>query len=125
MKDYKEYFIEGVSFLEEAENSVKNPKDEGFNFYLIQTSVEKFLKAIMSYYGIKFPEQDYIDLLIEKIEEETTIRFPDFKDELLELAFVPYEGGCASSTVYEKRPESFLNAVKQLKEFVLDEIPVF
>ncbi len=125
MKDYKDYFIEGVSFLEEAENSVKNPKDEGFNFYLIQTSVEKFLKAIMSYYGIKFPEQDYIDLLIEKIEEETTIRFPDFKDELLELAFVPYEGGCASSTVYEKRPESFLNAVKQLKEFVLDEIPVF
>ena len=125
MKDYKDYFIEGVSFLEEAENSVKNPKDEGFNFYLIQTSVEKFLKAIMSYYGIKFPEQDYIDVLIEKIEEETTIRFPDFKDELLELAFVPYEGGCASSTVYEKRPESFLNAVKQLKEFVLDEIPVF
>ncbi len=124
MKDFKEYFLEGESFYQEAIKSIETSSEEGLNFFLLQKAVENFLKSLMVYYGVTFPQEEYIDLLIESIQQQTTIKFPPFKEELLELAFVPYEGGCASSTVYEKRPESFIEAVDKLRNFVIEEIPV-
>jgi len=125
VKDFKEYYLEGVSILEEAKSTIDKVCDESLDFYLLQNSAQKFLKALISYYGVKVEPDDHIDYLIEQIENQTTIKFPSFKEQLLELAFVPYENGCASSIVYEKRPKSFVEVVDKLKDFVLEEIPIF
>jgi len=125
MKNYKDYYLEAVSTLEDLKEKLEKNTDEGLSFYLLQLSAERFLKSLLSYYGISFPELEYIDTLIESLEEKTTIRLSEFKEELYELSFVPYEGGCASSTVYEKRPDSFISTIEKLKRFVEEELPVF
>ena len=124
-RPFQQYYTKALSEFEEAKTTIQKNTDEGLAFYLLQKTVENLLNSLISFYEIPEPEEKYIDFLIEHIENQTTIKFPEtLREELFELSFIPYEGGCASSTVYEKRPESFINTVEKLKEFVEEEIPV-
>ena len=122
MDSYKDLYIDGKNTLEDAKNAVRDCKEEGLCFYLLQQSAEKFLKSLLMYYGVHLPQECYIDTLIEQLEKNTTVKLPPFKERLIELSFVPYEGGCASSTIYEKRPESFIETLEELKRFVEEEL---
>ena len=75
----------------------------------------------LSSYHIDIDTEDHIDLLIELIEQKTTIKLPE-KDTLYEISFIPFENGCASSIIYEKFPADFVKTVQILKEFVEEEI---
>jgi len=121
MEQYLKYYYQAEKDFEILIDYINNQKGIDLQFYHLQDAVKNLLKSILSFYHVKIDTEDYIDLLIEIIEEKTTIKLPE-KELLYELSFIPFENGCASNIVYEKLPADFIEIVKILKEFVENDI---
>ncbi len=120
MEKYVSYFLNGLEELNYTEELIKKQSPIDLQYFHLQLSIEKFLKSLLSFYGVE-TDLEYIDQLVELLEKETTIKLPN-KEIFTELSFIPYESGCASQIIYEKFPSDFIEYAKNLKNFIKEEI---
>ena len=121
MEKYRFFFKKAEEDIDTLSDYIDLQKGIDLQFFHLQEAVKNLLKSLLSFYHIDIDVEDHIDLLIELIEEKTTIKLPE-KDTLYDLSFIPFENGCASSIIYEKFPVDFINTVQTLKQFVEEEI---
>ncbi len=121
MEKYRLFFKKAEEDIDTLNDYINLQKGIDLQFFHLQEAVKNLLKSLLSFYHIDIDVEDHIDLLIELIEEKTTIKLPE-KDTLYDLSFIPFENGCASSIIYEKFPVDFINTVQTLKQFVEEEI---
>ncbi len=121
MEKYRLFFKKAEEDIDTLSDYIGLQKGIDLQFFHLQEAVKNLLKSLLSFYHIDIDVEDHIDLLIELIEEKTTIKLPE-KDTLYDLSFIPFENGCASSIIYEKFPVDFVKTVQILKEFVEEEI---
>ena len=121
MEKYSLFFKKAEEDIDTLSDYICLQKGIDLQFFHLQEAVKNLLKSLLSFYHIDIDVEDHIDLLIELIEEKTTIKLPE-KDTLYDLSFIPFENGCASSIIYEKFPVDFVKTVQILKEFVEEEI---
>ncbi len=120
MEKYKALYLNGLEEMNYTNELIQKNSPVDLQFYHLQLSVEKFLKSILSFYGVD-TDLKYIDELIELLEQKTTIKLPN-REIFFELSFIPYESGCASQIIYEKFPSDFMEDVRLLYNFVKEEI---
>jgi len=120
MENYKNFYAEALNELDYLNELIDKQSPVDLQYFHLQTSVQKFLKSLLSFYGVE-TDLEYIDQLIELLEEKTTIKLPE-RDTFFELSFIPYESGCASQIIYEKLPVDFIEHVNILHNFIKDEI---
>ncbi len=120
MEKYQNFYLNGLEELNYTQELIKKESAIDLQFFHLQLAVEKFLKSLLSFYGVE-TELEYIDELIELLEQKTTIKLPN-KELLYELSFIPYESGCASQIIYEKFPKDFIEDVEILHNFIKEEI---
>lgn len=125
MDRYIFYFKESCKILDDVKHNITFYKPEK-SFPLLKLSAEKFLKTLIYFYEIDI-ENNFFTLedLINLIEHKTTIKFPPFKDFLIDLEYSYCEGGCSTPVLFKNLPTYYIQAVEDLKEFIIDEIGIW
>ncbi len=96
--------------------------DDGLVFYHLTNAVLFLLKALSSEFNLSI-DSDSISEIVETIEKRTTVKFPHWIDEILELEEISVSDGCGASICYDMDMYGdILDAVYQLKEFVLSQV---
>ncbi|NPA16854.1 HEPN domain-containing protein [Persephonella sp.] len=97
--------------------------DDGLVFYHLQNSVIALLKALAEEYRISVEAAAGISDLLQLLSEKTTIRFPEWVDQLIELEELSFSDGCGTSICYDMDMYGdILDAVYQLREFVKEQV---
>jgi len=97
--------------------------DDGLVFYHLQNAIQALLKALALEYGIKAEDINSISQLIETIEKQTTVKFPEWIDQILEVEDMSVSDGCSTSICYDiDMYGDLLEAVEKLKEFVYEKV---
>ncbi|MFN3480672.1 MAG: HEPN domain-containing protein [Thermodesulfovibrionales bacterium] len=123
MRDKKEYealFELGVEDLKLVEKNLGDPeiRPQLLLFHL-QQAVEKFLKSVLSFHGIKYPKVHDIEELIELCEENNII-LPSYIESLIDLTpyAVEFRYGLMIEELLDLR--HYYELVRGFKEFVQD-----
>jgi len=97
--------------------------DDGLVFYHLQNTAKALLKALAEEYRLQTSGSETIQELIDLITEKTTVKFPDWVEQLLELEELSVSDGCGASICYDMDMYGdILDAVYQLKEFVYSQV---
>jgi len=97
--------------------------DDGLVFYHLQNSVVALLKALAKEYKVQAEGIEGISDLIQLLSEKTTIKFPPWIDQIIELEELSFSDGCGTSVCYDMDMYGdILDAVYQLKEFVKSQV---
>jgi hypothetical protein len=125
MDKYIEYFKRGNEILKDVNENITFYHPEK-SLPLLKESAENFLKTLIHFYEIQI-EKNFPTLedLIDIIEDKTTIKFPPFKDFIIDLEFSFAEGGCSNPVLFKNLPTYYIQAVEDLKYFVIDEIGIW
>ncbi|RUM46481.1 MAG: hypothetical protein DSY47_08035 [Hydrogenothermus sp.] len=121
MDKFKEFFLKADSFLHDVKENLEK-FELNMSFFLLQESSKCYLKSLLSFYEVDFPEEDTIEELINQIETKTTIKLPPVKDIVIELDYAYCEGGCSLNIVYEDLPTKYIQPVEDLREIIINEI---
>ena len=93
--------------------------DDGLVFYHLQNAVSFLLKALAEEYRVKIEDDEGIFDIIGKLKEKTTIKFPEWIDQIIELEDISSSDGCGTTICYDMDMYGdIIYAVYQLKEFV-------
>ena len=96
--------------------------DDGLVFHHLTNAVLFLLKALSSEYNLII-DSESISEMVETIERKTTVKFPHWIDEILELEEISVSDGCGASICYDMDMYGdILDAVYQLKSFVLSQV---
>ena len=97
--------------------------DDGLVFYHLQNAVSFLLKALAEEYRVKVEEDEGIFDIIGKLKEKTTIKFPEWIDQIIELEDISSSDGCGATICYDMDMYGdIIYAVYQLKEFVKSQV---
>ncbi|WP_293446308.1 HEPN domain-containing protein [Persephonella sp.] len=97
--------------------------DDGLVFYHLQNAVSFLLKALAEEYKVQIKEEDGILDIIGKLKEKTTIKFPEWIDQIIELEDISSSDGCGATICYDMDMYGdIIYAVYQLKEFVKSQV---
>ncbi|WP_457625941.1 HEPN domain-containing protein [Persephonella sp.] len=93
--------------------------DDGLVFYHLQNAVVLMLKALASEYRINTDGIESISELVDIINKKTTLKFPEWISQILEIEEISVSDGCGASICYDiDMYGDILDAVYQLKSFV-------
>lgn len=93
--------------------------DDGLVFYHLQNAVVLMLKALASEYRINTDGIESISELVDLINKKTTLKFPEWISQILEIEEISVSDGCGASICYDiDMYGDILDAVYQLKSFV-------
>ena len=93
--------------------------DDGLVFYHLQNAVSFLLKALAEEYRVKIEDDEGIFDIIQKLKEKTTVKFPEWIDQIIELEDIISSDGCGATICYDMDMYGdIMYAVYQLKEFV-------
>ncbi len=125
MDKYQYFYKKASEILEDVKENITFYAPEK-SLSLLTEASDKFLKAIIYFYEIEFVEymlsSANLEELINIIEKNTTIKIPPFKDLIIDLENSFCEGGCSAPILYKNLPTYYIQAVEDLKSFVIDEI---
>jgi HEPN domain-containing protein len=93
--------------------------DDGLVFYHLQNAVVLMLKALASEYRINTDGIESISELVDLINKKTTLKFPEWISQILEIEEISVSDGCGASICYDiDMYGDILDAVYQLRNFV-------
>ncbi len=121
MDKFKGFFIEAKEILEDVKQNILFYSPEK-SLYLLDEAVNKYLKSLLEFYEIKYSKGLSNEKLIETIEKETTIKFPPFKELIMEISYSYCEGGCSTYINFKELPTKYLQPIEDLESFIIDEI---
>ncbi len=125
MDKYQFFYKKASEILDDVKENITFYAPEK-SLSLLTEASDKFLKTIIYFYEIVSDEYMLgsinLEELINLIEENTTIKIPPFKDLIIDLENSFCEGGCSSPILYKNLPTYYIQAVEDLKSFVIDEI---
>ena len=121
MDKFQKYFDKAEEFLNDVKENVQR-FEVNTSFFLLQEASKNYLKSLLSFYEVPFPENQTIEELINQLETKTTIKLPPVKDLIMELDYAYCEGGCSLNIVYEDLPTKYIQPVEDLREIIINEI---
>ncbi|WP_029519927.1 HEPN domain-containing protein [Persephonella sp. IF05-L8] len=120
----EELFKTGEKELNEAHELLEiDFCDDGLVFFHLQNATRALLKALGLSYGLEIEKVGSIRNLIELIEQKTTVKFPDWIEQIIELEEMAMSDGCSVSICYDyDMYGDIIEAVEALYEFVKEHI---
>ncbi|WP_029521784.1 HEPN domain-containing protein [Persephonella sp. KM09-Lau-8] len=120
----EEFFKTGEKELKEAHELLEiDFCDDGLVFFHLQNATRALLKALGISYGLEVEKVGSIRNLIELIKQKTTVKFPDWIEQIIELEEISMSDGCAASICYDyDMYGDIVEAVDALYKFVKEQI---
>ena len=120
----EEFFKTGEKELNEAHELLEiDFCDDGLVFFHLQNATRALLKALGLSYGLDVEKVGSIRNLIDLIRQKTTVKFPDWIEQIIELEELSMSDGCAASICYDyDMYGDIVEAVDALYEFVKEQI---
>ncbi len=94
--------------------------DDGLVFHHLKNAAENYLKALATDFNVDVSGLFSINEIVNTLKNKTTIRFPDFINEILEMDETVLSTGCSTSVCFDMDfYGDIYEAVKRLREFVI------
>ncbi|NPA57946.1 MAG: hypothetical protein GXN94_01500 [Aquificae bacterium] len=119
-----EYLQIGERELQEAEELLDiDFCDDGLVFYHLERSVLAFLKALAQEYKLPLQGNETVSQLVSLIQEKTTVKFPQWIEQVLEIEDLSMSDGCTTSICYDiDMYGDVVDAVYSLRDFVYSQV---
>ncbi|NPA12862.1 MAG: hypothetical protein GXO45_02620 [Aquificae bacterium] len=96
--------------------------DDGLVFYHLNNGVVYLLKALAEAFNLSV-NTDSITALVDEIQKKTTVKFPDWIHNIIEIEDLSLSDGCAVSVCYDMDMYGdIVESVYALKDFVYKHI---
>ncbi len=94
--------------------------DDGLVFHHLKNAAENYLRALATDFNVDVSNLSSINEIVDILQNKTTIKFPDFINDILEMDETFLSTGCSTSVCFDMDfYGDIYESVKKLREFVI------